>query len=214
MKKYKALFKFLIQEINILSFELRKKKQYINFNKTTQNIINSYEVDLNSIVGRHIEIGKGTYISQDSVIDSYTYIGFNSLISKTKIGRYNSIASNVNIGHGEHPIEFISTNTIFINNPYATLTNKECIIENDVWIGIGAIIRRGVTVGTGSIIGANSFVNKDVPPYSIVVGSPARLLKYRFSEKKIKILLESKWWEFDSKEAQRIINDLEIKIVE
>ena len=201
--------KFLFQEAKNFIHQLSKKQQLIQFNKSTKNNINSFDVGLQSIVGHHIDISKGTYISPDSVVESYTFIGFNSLISKTKIGRYNSIASNVNIGHGEHPIENISTNILFIKNPYETLIAKDCIIENDVWIGVGVTIRRGVTIGTGSIIGANSFVNKDVPPYSIVVGSPSRLIKYRFSPQKIEVLLKSKWWEFDYDEAQILLNELE-----
>jgi acetyltransferase-like isoleucine patch superfamily enzyme len=152
---------------------------------------------------------KGTYVCENSTIGSYSYIGSNSIISKTIIGRYNSIASNVSIGHGEHPLGSISTNAVFIDSPYEVFTKEDCVVEHDVWIGVGAIIRRGVTLGIGSVIGANSFVNKDVPPYAIVAGTPARIIKFRFDEDKIARILDSKWWEADKEEAQAIINALE-----
>jgi virginiamycin A acetyltransferase len=167
-------------------------------------------VDLAAVVGHDIGIMDGTYVCGHSTVDSYTYIGPNSSISKTTIGRYNSIAGNVNIGHGEHPIDMISTNAVFMTSPYELFTKDDCIIEHDVWIGVGAIIRRGVRLGIGCIVGANSFVNKDVPPYAIVAGSPARIVRFRFDEVKIERILKSKWWEFDKKEAEAIINQIEL----
>jgi len=73
---------------------------------------------------------------------------------------------------------------------------KECVIGNDVWIGCNSTILRGVTIGNGAVIGANSLVNKDVPPYAIVVGSPAKIIKYRFDEEIIQALLKIKWWDY------------------
>lgn len=173
------------------------------------NTIESCDVSPQALKGHSITILKGAYVSEDCSIGSYSFIGFNSLISKSTIGRFCSIASNVNIGHGEHPINQISTSGFFIDNSYEVLTAKDCIIEHDVWIGTGSTIRRGVTIGTGAIIGANSFVNKNVPPYAIVVGSPAKIIKYRFEENKIKKILDSKWWEMELEDAKRIISELE-----
>jgi len=167
-------------------------------------------VSLNAIKGNHITAMDGVYICNDSVIESYSFIGFNSLISKTTIGRYNSIASNVNIGHGEHPLDAISTNSFLINDYHNILTSKACVIESDVWIGVGSIIRRGVTVGIGAVIGANSFVNKDVPPFAIVAGSPARIIRYRFDQNKINEILKSKWWELELEDAKEVIKKLDI----
>ena len=70
-------------------------------------------------------------------------------------------------------------------------------IGNDVWIGDGAFIKNGVTIGDGAIIGARAVVTKDIPPYAIVVGVPAKILKYRFSEQIIDRLLNTKWWNLD-----------------
>lgn len=185
------------------------EKERLGFNSATSNAIEPGDVSFGAIKGHDIVISKGCYISEDSSIDSYSYIGFNTSISKTSIGRYNSIANNVNIGHGEHPLHLIPTSSLFIEKPYETLTEKDCVIEHDVWIGSGATIRRGVTLGTGAVVGANSFVNKDVPPFAVVGGVPAKIIKYRFSEEKIAEILASKWWEHELEQARLIIKQLE-----
>jgi len=180
------------------------------FNQNTGNDIQSPDVNLACIKGSNISVQKGSYISGDSQIGSYTYIGFNNLISKSSIGRYCSLASNVNIGHGEHPANNISTSTLFLDFPYEVLTVKDCTIGNDVWIGVSCTIRRGVTIGDGAIVGANSFVNKDVPPFAIVAGSPAQIIRFRFAPEKIEKILASRWWDHPLQIAKKIINDLEI----
>lgn len=148
-------------------------------------------------------------IDKNTTIGKYTYLGKNVYITKTTIGRYCSIANNVSIGMGEHIIEDISTNILFYQqNPYDILTQKPCTIKNDVWIGVDSIIRRGVTIGNGAIIGANSFVNRDIPDFAIACGNPARIIRYRFSKEVQKKILESAWWEKDLLQAQKIIQEL------
>ena len=73
----------------------------------------------------------------------------------------------------------------------------DIIIKNDVWFGYNSLVRNGVTIGNGAIIGANSFVVKDVPDYAIVAGNPAKIVKMRFDEKNIASLLEIAWWDWD-----------------
>lgn len=74
------------------------------------------------------------------------------------------------------------------------MTKGDIKIGNDVWIGVDCIIKRGLTIGNGAVIGANSVVTKDVPPYAIVVGSPAKIIRYRFEQQKIDLIENSKWW--------------------
>lgn len=148
-------------------------------------------------------------ISEDSSIGAHTYIGFNSFITKTSIGRYCSIANNVAIGHGEHDVDALSTSSIFYENAYAQLTEKDCTIGNDVWIGVNATIRRGITIGDGAVIGANAFVNKDVPPFAIVGGVPAKLIRFRFTENQQQMLVNSGWWNKEPGEAKKILEALE-----
>lgn len=158
----------------------------------------------------NVEIMSSAILSGENEIGEYTYIGFNSIITKSKIGRYCSIAGNVSIGIGEHKINRVSTNSIFYKNPWETLTEKECVIGNDVWIGTNSVIRRGVAVGDGAVIGANSFVNKDVKPFEVVAGSPAKFIKMRFPVLTIEQIQKSNWWSKDLNEAKSLIEKLEL----
>lgn len=158
----------------------------------------------------NVEIMPSTLLSGKNEIGEYTYIGFNSLITKSSIGRYCSIANNVSIGIGEHKINRVSTSSLFYKNAYEILTENECIIGNDVWIGSNTIIRRGVHIGDGAIIGANSFVNKDVKPFEIVGGTPAKFIKMRFNDEKIQLIKKSKWWKKDLESARFLIKELEL----
>jgi len=108
----------------------------------------------------------------------------------------------------EHDINKVSTNSIFYNNTYSELTKLDCTIWNDVWIWVDSIIRRWIQVGNWAVIWANSFVNKNIPPYAIVWWNPAKIIKYRFSEKKINEIENSNWWKYDYKEAKEIINNI------
>ena len=149
-----------------------------------------------------------------------SYVGQNSFFVNTEIGKYSSIGDNINIIVGRHPISnFVSTHPSFYStnlpmnlsyvsydkfNEYKYYDNKNKIsvkIGNDVWIGSNSIIMEGVRIGDGSVIAAGSIVTKDVNPYSIVGGVPAKIIKYRFSDEDIKYLLNFKWWD---KETQWI----------
>lgn len=145
-----------------------------------------------------------------------TYIGSNSIIVNTNIGRYCSIGSDVMIVFGSHPAkQFVSTHPAFysLNNPvglnycpqklydefkYVDEDHKYyCNIGNDVWIGNGVKILQGVTVGDGAIIATGAVVTKDVLPYEIVGGVPARTIGERFCKEEIMFLMKLKWWEKD-----------------
>jgi acetyltransferase-like isoleucine patch superfamily enzyme len=104
----------------------------------------------------------------------------------------------------EHPYEDMSTSTFLTDNSKRVLTE----VGHDVWIAAGAIIKTGVKIGNGAVVGANSFVNKDVPPYAIVIGTPAKVYKYRFDEKTIAELEKSQYWEQKPSKARQ--NLLEI----
>jgi len=119
----------------------------------------------------------------------------------TTIGRYCSIARKVRISNRNHPMDFKSTHAMFCISRFG-LCEKDLVhhipleIGHDVWIGHNAIIMPHVkTINTGAVIGAGAVVNKDIPPYAVVVGNPARVVRYRFSNKTIEELLASRWWE-------------------
>ena len=94
-------------------------------------------------------------------------------------------------------------------NTYELLTKEPCTIGHDVWIGTDAVILRGIEIGDGAVVGANSVVTKDVPPFAIVVGSPARVIRYRFDEIKRQKILDSKWFYYDLQKSKDIIRGLE-----
>jgi len=168
-------------------------------------------ISLKAIIDKNCNIQKDTEIDANSKIGKYTYIGKYCYLTKVTIGNYCSIANNISIGQGEHDISNISTSSFFYDDAYEQLTQKECRIGNDVWIGVDSIILRGVSIGNGAVVGANSVVTKDVPPFSIVVGSPARVIKYRFNKDKIINIENSEWWNHDIEEATKVINKLELE---
>jgi len=144
----------------------------------------------------------------NSTIERYSYIQANSSIYNTQIGPFCSIASNVTIGLASHPTHLVSTNPVFYDNtqplPFFFTQSKQfdqilprTIICADVWIGQGAMIKAGITVGVGAVIGTGAVVTKDVAPYSIVAGVPAREIKKRFDDITCQRLVDSKWWELD-----------------
>jgi virginiamycin A acetyltransferase len=158
---------------------------------------------------RGIEIQRGTSIDSASSIGGYTYIGCYCYITASKIGRYCSIANNVSVGQGEHALDRPSTSSLFYPLASQTLTADECEIGSDVWIGVDAIILRGVKIGVGAVVAANAVVSKDVPPYAIVAGVPARLIRFRIPEERHQKMLACRWWELDRPAADAALADLD-----
>lgn len=159
--------------------------------------------------GKGNEIKSGIWIDEGSKIGNYNYIGERVFIRHAKVGSYCSIAANVVIGPNEHNYHHISTRSLVLNSDVKKhYTDKSVSIGNDVWIGINAVILRGVRVGNGAIIAAGAVVNKDVPDFGIVGGIPARLIKMRFSQKIVDIINASKWWEKDVKDAKKEVEKL------
>lgn len=152
----------------------------------------------------HARVERGTFV-RDCNIAPYTYIGLNCVLNSVEIGAYSSIASGVQIGGMEHAYWDLSTSCHLTDKSIAGNITR---IGHDVWIGADSIIKQGITIGDGAVVGANSFVNKDVPPYAIVVGSPAKIIKYRFEEQTIAELQESRYWNYPPPEANGILTAL------
>ena len=138
-------------------------------------------------------------------IDSYTYIGEGSHISQlTKIGKFCSIGNLCTIGAQPHRTDYLT------NYPLPMLFNEtqaealSTTIGHDVWIGSNSVVLAGLVIGHGAVIGAGSVVTKDVEPYSIVAGNPAKFFRLRFDYATVHKLLEAKWWDWPIEEIRKL----------
>lgn len=164
-------------------------------------------------------------------VGALTYIGPESEIKNATIGRFCSIARNVALGPPEHPVDWVSSHPMQygglnwfngfeswdeMSNPNLRwLGNRAGVkVGHNVWIGRNAVVRQGVTVGDGAIIGANAFVNKDVPPYAIVAGQPAKLIRFRLPEEQISELTKLLWWNWKAPEKEAFAYDDVPKFIE
>lgn len=162
----------------------------------------------NIIKNPNIIIGDFTYYDdlenpynfEKNVLYHFDFIG-----DKLIIGKFCAIASNVKfiMNGANHPLNYFTTYPFAIfgdgweNTMSVEGTSKgDTIIGNDVWLGYNALIMPGVKIGDGAIIGANSVVTKDVEPYTIVGGNPAKLIRKRFADDVINLLLKLKWWDW------------------
>lgn len=165
----------------------------------------------NSIVGDSCRIEKSELglltqvypngIMYGSSLGDYSYIQKNGSVWHATIGKYCSISWNVSIGGGEHDFHKVTSHSMlyassygFVDHPLYDRFSKSCVIGNDVWIGAGASVLRGVTIGDGAVIGAGAIVTKDIEPYTIVAGVPAKKIGQRCEESLINEMLEIKWW--------------------
>ena len=174
------------------------------------NYIETTQISFDNQLGSYNKILQGSIVS-NNVIGSYNHIANNCILTKARIGNYCSIAPYVCLGLGEHALDAVSNNSFFYANAYEELTAKECIIGHDVWIGVKATVRRGVTVGNGAVIGAHTFVNADVPPFAIVVGTPGKIIGYKFDEAKRAEIEASAWWDLDKEKAAAKIAEIHVE---
>lgn len=149
----------------------------------------------------------------NSSLGNFTYISTGTRITRTSLGAFCSIGPECMIGLGKHPSQiFISTHPVFfstLNQSGITFSDRSYFNEfqsieigNDVWIGARSIVLDGVKIGNGAIIAAGSVVTRNIPPYSIVGGVPAKIIRYRFTDSQIEFIDSSRWWEFDIKFLQ------------
>ncbi len=174
--------------------------QYI-FTKAYRKIFNRAAVK-NSRIDATAKADIGSVVV-NSELGRYSYIGEHTSLLYTKVGSFTSISNYCAIGGGSHPTDWVSTSPVFNSsksilrksfsansyNPY-----KEIIIGNDVWIGSHCLIKSGITIADGAVIGMGSVVTKDVGPYEIWAGNPAKLIRKRFADDTINALLNEKWW--------------------
>lgn len=136
-------------------------------------------------------------------LGDHSYIARNAQAANVSIGKFCSIGPNFCCGLGIHPLDGFSTSPYLY--PNGAEEHKPVFIGNDVFIGANVTILDGVTIGDGAVIGAGAVVTKDIPPYAIAVGVPAKTIKYRFDENTQQLLLAEKWWEKSDEEIQKLI---------
>lgn len=181
-----------------LYLELKYKHKYLEL---------EYMVEVkNCKFGNYNKIYKYSRL-RNSQLGDFSYVARDGQVYNTKVGKFSCIGPNVSLGNGIHPsAKFVSSHPLF----YSTLGQSSGLvivennlfdefpfteIGNDVWIGNNVTIQPGIKIMDGAIVGSGAVVTKDVAPYSIVGGVPAKLIKYRFTENQIEYLLKLKWWD-------------------
>jgi acetyltransferase-like isoleucine patch superfamily enzyme len=151
----------------------------------------------------------------NSSLGAYSYIQSGSVVSNAEIGPFCSIASQVNIGLANHPMHMVSSSPVFYDNSQPlpkflidkrvyTETLPRTTIGADVWIGQEALVKAGVNIGVGAVIGAGSVVTKDIAPYTIAAGNPCKPIRLRFTEDIVTRLVASEWWMLSEQQLEEL----------
>lgn len=188
-----------------------------------KNLFNP-RISILAIVSVNVKVDKTAYIyrgvkAKSATIGAHSYVAANTEIENAVIGKYCSIADHCRIGMSGHSLSCLSTSPIFtqsVNALQERWTDKDVFkhktkektayIGNDVWIGSHVLVNGGVHIGNGACIGAGAVVVKDVPPYAIVGGVPAKIIRYRFSEDVIIKLQELQWWDMPEEKLKSNIH--------
>lgn len=193
---------------------------------SSARIYKSTQVE-NTTLGEHATIGDFSRVA-DSVLEEHTALQRNNMVYGARLGRYSytgrnttiwhadigafcSISWNVSIGGANHDYDRLTTHSFLYSRDFGLMPEDAqgyerfadpCVVGNDVWIAANACICRGVTVGTGAVIAAGAVVTRDVEPYTIVAGVPAKPIKKRFSQDIINRLLATEWWTLPAEEIR------------
>ena len=179
--------------------------------KVFRKIFNRAAIN-NSKLEKTVRVDVGSLVINSSIM-KHSYVGEHTSIIECEVGAFTSISNYCAVGGGAHPIDWVSTSPVF-NSSKGILKQKlsqnaynpfRCTrIGNDVWIGSHCLIKAGVTIGNGAIVGMGSVVTSDVGPYEIWAGNPARCIRKRFSEEMIFKLKETEWWELSDIELSKM----------
>lgn len=159
----------------------------------------------------HNFVGRNSTVTYSS-FGKYSYVSQFSIVKNSKIGRFTSISWGCSVGPEDHDFNRLTSSSVLTSTKTFTLFDhkfynpfeRDCSIGNDCWVGCNSTILRGVNIPDGCIIGAHSLVTKAPPPYSIVVGAPAKVLKMRFEQDIIDLLLAIKWWNYSDAVIQTL----------
>lgn len=173
---------------------------------------------VSSSIGEWCELGAFTTM-QNTVLGDFSYTGSNCILQNAVVGKFSNIAAQVRIGATDHPMErptlhhftyrrvMYGFDTKDDEEFFRKRVSRKAFIGHDTWIGHGALIKPEVTVGNGAVIGQGSVVTKDIPPFAIAVGVPAKVIGYRFGDKTIQKLEEIKWWDWSREKIKENFND-------
>jgi hypothetical protein len=203
----------MLQHIDLMPNEPRKQKML-----GEQPHIDPSARVRDSSIGPWTDIGPRCSITESTVGD-YTYMAGDVDIIYTDVGKFCSIASHTRINPGNHPMWRVTQHHMTYRRRqygfgeddqefFQWRRDHHCSIGHDVWIGHGATIMAGVSIGTGSVVGSGAVVTKDVPPYTIVAGIPARPIRKRFSDDVVGKLLKIAWWDWDRATLEARFQDL------
>lgn len=167
--------------------------------KYPNTVIHTMNISRAAVLEQHVTISEGVIIGANVKIERYSYVNRYTEIGSAEIGKFCSIASFCSIGVDNHPTDWISTSPLLKSAIKSMCIGyidemERPIIGNDVWIGAHAVVLKGVHIGDGAIVAAGAVVTKDVPPYAIVGGVPAKVIKFRFEQDTINKLTALEWW--------------------
>lgn len=173
--------------------------------------INSPHVAASAALGRQCGIGEDVVVNAGVSIGDYSYVNRGAILFSGEIGRFCSIAHYAQIGAEQHAVRHLSTSPFMYGKNSITGTPSGFdefpappLIGSDVWIGSAAVIMQGVTIGHGAIVAAGAVVTKDVEPYQIVAGVPAKPIGSRFDDATVERLLKWAWWDLPIEEIKAL----------
>lgn len=168
----------------------------------------------NSDIAKTSKACSGSHIN-NSQIGKYSYVGHDCFLSNVQMGSFVSIADNCRIGGAAHPMERVSTSPVFHAGKnvmkknfadFPMLSTPTTTIGSDVWIGANTVVISGVNIASGAVVGAGSVVTKDIGPYEIWAGNPAKKIRNRFEEHIIDGMLSARWWEWNDEKIMKYVN--------
>lgn len=194
----------MLQHIDRFPADLQRQPKRLS----EQPHIHPSSIVIDSRLGGWTDVGPGCSIVE-STFDDYSYCAGDVQIIYAAVGKYCSIASHVRINPGNHPMDRVTQHHMTYRRVEYGFAEADdtaffdwrrahaCAIGHDVWIGHAAVVMPGISIGTGAVIGAGAVVTRDVGPYEIAVGVPARAIRRRFDDATVDALLRIAWWDWD-----------------